>query len=92
VPLSTLAIEILEAAKNLAGDSRWVVPSPRGAGHITPTAVDHALRIDLNTLAIDNLTPHDLRRTAASHMTSGGTLRLVVSKILNHVESGVTAV
>jgi integrase len=92
VPLSTLAIEILEAAKNLAGDSRWVVPSPRGAGHITPTAVDHALRIDLNTLEIDNLTPHDLRRTAASHMTSGGTLRLVVSKILNHVESGVTAV
>lgn len=92
VPLSTLAIEILEAAKNLAGDSRWVVPSPRGAGHITPTAVDHALRIDLNTLEIDNLTPHDLRRTAASHMTSGGTLRLVVSKILNHVESGITAV
>ena len=25
-------------------------------------------------------------------MTSGGILRLVVSKILNHVESGVTAV
>jgi integrase len=92
VPLSMLAIEILEAAKNLAGDSRWVFPSPRGAGHITPTAVDHALRIDLNTLEIDNFTPHDLRRTAASHMTSGGTLRLVVSKILNHVESGVTSV
>lgn len=92
VPVSALAIEILAAAKNLAGDSRWVFPSPRSAGHITPTAVDHALRIDLNTLGIDNLTPHDLRRTAASHMTSGGTLRLVVSKILNHVESGVTAV
>ena len=25
-------------------------------------------------------------------MTSGGTLRLVVSKILNHVENGITAV
>lgn len=36
--------------------------------------------------------PHDLRRTAASHMTSLGIPRLVVAKILNHVESGVTKV
>ena len=37
-------------------------------------------------------TPHDLRRTAASHMVGSGINRLVVSKILNHAESGVTAV
>jgi integrase len=36
--------------------------------------------------------PHDLRRTAASHMTRTGTPRLVVAKILNHKDSGVTAV
>jgi integrase len=35
---------------------------------------------------------HDLRRTAASHMTGIGVLRLVVSKLLNHVEQSVTAV
>jgi len=35
---------------------------------------------------------HDLRRTAASLMTSAGIPRLVVAKILNHVETGVTAV
>jgi integrase len=35
---------------------------------------------------------HDLRRTAASHMTGMGISRLVVAKILNHVEPGVTAV
>ena len=35
---------------------------------------------------------HDLRRTAASHMTGMGISRLVVGKILNHVEPGVTAV
>jgi integrase len=39
-----------------------------------------------------NFTPHDLRRTAASHMTGMGISRLVVSKLLNHVERGVTAV
>jgi integrase len=92
VPLSMLAVEILEAAKGLAGDSRWLYPSPRGAGHITPTAVDHALRMDLNILEMNNFVPHDLRRTAASHMTGMGISRLVVSKILNHVERGVTAV
>ena len=36
---------------------------------------------------------HDLRRTAASRMTGDlGISRLTVSKILNHVESGVTAI
>ena len=35
---------------------------------------------------------HDLRRTAASIMASAGVTRLVVAKVLNHVETGVTAV
>ncbi len=40
-----------------------------------------------------NFVLHDLRRTAASRMTGDlGVNRLTVSKILNHVESGVTAV
>ena len=41
---------------------------------------------------LENVVPHDLRRTAASFMTSLGISRLTVSKILNHAESGVTAV
>lgn len=37
--------------------------------------------------------PHDLRRTVATFLTSElGVSRFVVSKLLNHVESGVTAV
>jgi integrase len=36
--------------------------------------------------------PHDLRRTPASYMASMGMSRFVVSKILNHVETGVTSV
>jgi len=37
-------------------------------------------------------TPHDFRRTAATNMTKLGYNRLTVSKVLNHAESGVTAV
>jgi integrase len=44
------------------------------------------------TFKLRDFTGHDLRRTAASLMTGSGTPRLVVSKILNHVESGVTRV
>ena len=35
---------------------------------------------------------HDLRRTAASRMASGGIARLTIGKILNHVERSVTSV
>jgi integrase len=38
--------------------------------------------------AIHDFRGHDLRRTAASHMTSAGVPRLVVSRILNHSDEG----
>jgi integrase len=36
--------------------------------------------------------PHDLRRTAASHMTKHGIRRDIVKRILNHADHDVTAV
>jgi len=80
--------------------SRFLFPSPRGDKAITGRAVDHAMRLGRTAseegvapiLTIIDASPHDLRRTAASYMTSAGTSRLVVSKILNHAEVGVTAV
>lgn len=59
--------------------------------HITGEAIDHALR-RCTFDGIEPFVPHDLRRSGASHMTSIGISRLVVSKILNHVESSVTAI
>jgi integrase len=44
------------------------------------------------TFTVDDFRGHDLRRTAASMMASGGIPRLTISKILNHVERTVTAV
>ena len=41
---------------------------------------------------IEDFAPHDLRRSAASIMTGKGIPRLVVKKVLNHVESDITAV
>ncbi|MBT3703261.1 MAG: tyrosine-type recombinase/integrase [Alphaproteobacteria bacterium] len=92
VPLSQIALELLKQINSVAGDSRWLFPSPHGDKPITGPAVDHAMRNNKEYLELENVTPHDLRRTAASYMTSMGINRLTVSKILNHAESGVTAV
>jgi integrase len=92
VPLSPSAMILL---KELKGDDMgvptgWVFPRSRGAGPIT--AIWKAAG-RLRTRSGVEFVPHDLRRTAASRMTGDlGISRLTVSKILNHVESGITAV
>ena len=53
--------------------TEFLFPSVRRGRAITPTAVNHALRKNLDVIGVENLTPHDLRRTAASHMTELGT-------------------
>jgi integrase len=117
VPLSSLALELIEEARELArkkahdttdedihdatAEPEWLFPSPRGEGPISAPAINHALYRVLRSdphgrpepaIKLENMTPHDLRRTAASGMTALGTSRLTVSKILNHTETGVTAV
>ncbi len=91
VPLSPLALELLQAARGLSGDSPWVFPSPRAGKHLTPEAIDHSLRRPGMEALGFTFVPHDLRRTAASHMTSMGISRLTVGKILNHQERSVTS-
>lgn len=95
VPLSTLAIEILDQARVISGH-RYLFSSPRPNGDadrpMSPTALSHALRKNLEIMDLAQFTPHDLRRTAATHIGMMGHNRLVISKILNHVEGGVTAI
>ncbi|MEO5341618.1 MAG: site-specific integrase, partial [Magnetococcus sp. MYC-9] len=92
VPLSRGALRLLEVARVHSDQSSYLFPSPRAEAPMGPTAIDHAVRRNLSDLGLQDFTPHDLRRTAASMMTGQGIPRLVVSKILNHVESGITAV
>jgi integrase len=92
VPMSPLALQLLEQIKSLSGESRWLFPSSKGDKPVLDTSIDHALHKNEAKFGIPPFTPHDLRRTAASHMTGMGVSRLTVSKILNHVESGITAV
>ena len=92
VPLTDLALDILGRLHELAAGSKYCLPSRIGDKPVIETSVDHALRSNLDLIGIADLTPHDLRRTAASYMTSIGIPRLTVSKILNHADSSVTAI
>ena len=68
--------------------------APRGKGQSPTSKFDLTKateRIRKRT-GIKDFKAHDLRRTASSLMTGMGIPRLTVSKILNHVEPGVTAV
>ena len=90
VPLSPPAVKVLKALRPLTGDSPWVFPSPKKEGASIAHAQKAIERI-VERSGVD-FRGHDLRRTAASLMVGAGVPRLVVSKILNHVETGVTAV
>jgi integrase len=89
VPLSPAAYDLLPQLQATTSSS-WVFPSPRLAQR--PIRNVHKPAGQLETISGVVFVPHDLRRTAASHMTSMGIPRLVVAKILNHIEPGVTRV
>jgi len=90
VPLSPFALKLLGQADK--GDSPFVFPGRSGNGPVRIETVTKSLRHNEQAFGLDHFTPHDLRRTAASQMASTGVSRLVISKILNHAESGITAV
>jgi integrase len=90
VPLSPPAQEILQTLQTIAGEEPWVFPSHRRPGQPVLDVRKAIHRVWV--LSGVTFRPHDLRRTAASHMTSLGIARLVVGKILNHAEPGVTKV
>jgi len=100
VPLTDLAIRLirqaiaLQASEGLAASpyvfpSQWDVDVPMGAN-----AVSHDLRNIRIALGLERLTPHDLRRTAATNMASER-LRVqpfIIGRVLNHTsETGGAA-
>ena len=70
-----------------------VAPWLNGGGKpISPFSVSQAMRRERKPLGLadDPATPHDLRRTMATHLSDLGIDRLVIGKLLNHSEAGVT--
>lgn len=97
VPLNSLALALLAELKQLQdgasgknAGSQWLLPSPRGGKPITPESLNHALHRNLTTIGLEDVTPHDLRRTAATLMGRLKVSRFIISRCLNHVDRTVT--
>jgi integrase len=83
VPLSKMALEILEKMKKLNGDSDYVFASPQNK----KAPLDSLSRVRQtiqNNTEVSDFRPHDLRRTVATYMAKLGIERTVLGKILNH--------
>ncbi|MNX87965.1 putative prophage CPS-53 integrase [compost metagenome] len=86
VPLTQMALDILEGLQSLTGDSEWVFRAVRGGYLKNPQHTAKEVRDELGFYFV----LHDLRRTAATNMASMGISKEVVSRILNHSEHSVT--
>ncbi|WP_422004022.1 tyrosine-type recombinase/integrase [Roseivirga pacifica] len=103
VPLNEYALSVLKEAELWTGGQQYVFGWNK-IRNIDPdriitkndamkeTAFNHAMRVNFDLIGItQKFTPHDLRRTGATLLTSVGYSRDWVSKLLNHTPAGVTA-
>jgi integrase len=100
VPLTDLAVELIEELRVLAKDRPHLLPSHQSKlkpdEPISERALsralknNHASKDNPTLFGCEPFTPHDLRRTAGTHMTSLGVPRLHVSKVLNHSDKDDT--
>lgn len=83
------ALKILRELKISNGKGKYVFPSPLNEEtHIL--CIQKAVE-RLREAVGFNFSAHDLRRTVASHMSSMGVPRVVVKKILGHIDRDVIA-
>jgi integrase len=91
VPLSPLAKTLLKEINTRSGDSPFLFPG-RKVGPIAANYITARLWDQVDGFSIPRFTTHDLRRTAASHMTALGHSQFNVGKVLNHTEASITSV
>jgi integrase len=89
VPLSGPAVELLNDFLRSSPASSWVFPGPRRDA--PRTTLQKPMRLVRKAAGV-HFRIHDLRRTAASHMTSIGISRNIVARVLNHLETDVTRI
>jgi integrase len=87
VPLTPLAVDLVKELFELAGDSKYLVPSPRANEEhdlpMTERALTRLVGNNREAFAIPHWTPHDLRRTATTLMKR--TTGEAWDRVLNHL-------
>jgi integrase len=84
VPLSHQSVELFREAMRKAGESEFIFPGERTATHVASRSVSKAMERTRAKLGIEDITMHDLRRTAGTYMSRLGVPKDVLERILNH--------
>lgn len=88
VPLNKIALGMLNDLRHL--DETWIFPSPRRTGQPL-TSVGKAVITARKLSGVEDYRTHDGRRTFATELTKLGFSQFIAGRLLNHVQSGVTA-
>lgn len=100
VPLSPLAVDLLEQLRALTEDeereSPFVFPTHHSvlkpSSAMTERAFTRAVRENAEVFGIPHFVPHDFRRTARTAMAKLGIADVVAERVLNHKLQGMLAV
>ena len=90
VPLSTQAADLLERARELSPGTEYVFASDRADGPLRPASVTRAITRSAPVLEIEHFSPHDLRRTAATHWQRLGYPPHLIGALLAHTRRDLT--
>jgi integrase len=93
VPLSDLALSVIEGALAGLGDGEYLFPNLDGDGPVPPTAVERTICRAQERIGIAHWSSHDLRRSAITHMAKLGIAPIVLGHVINHrsvTKAGVT--
>lgn len=89
LPISPMMQSILDIQKS-DSKSSYIFPSTLTGKSYHENSENHVITRIRKSRSMTHFTPHDLRRTAASFMARFGASRVVLRKILNHVDREVT--
>jgi len=89
VPLSPLAVELIQATLAAGGRTQFLFPITSKVGALTTSGVEVAWSRSRPRLGLFGINIHDLRRTASERMKRLG-YRHVVGLVLGHAPRGVT--
>lgn len=90
VPLSSEAIEILEARRKDTEGSPFVFPAESATGYMTPPK--RRWRVLMKQAGLNDLRIHDLRRTMGSWQAITGASLVVIGKSLGHKSVNATMI
>ncbi len=91
VPLTSMALGLLDEIERQSGDVAYLFPSPRANRVYARKVLSTAVRQHLFGLGLEKWVPHDLRRTVNTEMARLGIPQNIIDRVQGRVEPGTGA-